>query len=94
LPPGLPTRPVDAGDLSAARALPVLPLSAVERLTGGLANAPLSELRRLTIEMLLRSHPDLIEADENGQPIVRGEVLAIGVDDATVSRLRRAGFIV
>jgi hypothetical protein len=57
-----------------------------------LATAPLADLRRLTVERLLRDHADVVEPDDQGRPAVRGEVLAVGVDAATVRRLRKAGF--
>jgi subtilisin family serine protease len=57
-----------------------------------LATAPLADLRRLTAERLLRDHADVVEPDDQGRPVVRGEVLAVGFDAATVRRLRQAGF--
>lgn len=59
-----------------------------------LVNAPLSEVRRLTAERLLRQHPDVVEADDQGRPVVRGEVLAVGVGPDALARLRSAGFTV
>ncbi|MFL5295451.1 MAG: S8 family serine peptidase [Phenylobacterium sp.] len=59
-----------------------------------LADAPLSEVRRLTAERLLREHPEQVEADDHGQPVVRGEVLRLEGDAASVERLRQAGFSV
>ena len=66
----------------------------VEALASELANAPLSEVRRLTAERLLRAHPDVLEADDRGQPVVRGEVLAIDPRPDALARLRQAGFSV
>jgi hypothetical protein len=70
------------------------PLPQVEAVAAELAKAPLSEVRRLTAEQLLRAHSDVVEADDHGQPVVRGEVLAVAVDPATLARLRQAGFSV
>ncbi len=66
----------------------------VEALAGELAQAPLDQVRRLTAEQLLRGHSDLVEADDRGQPVVRGEVLAVAPDPAALARLRQAGFSV
>jgi hypothetical protein len=57
-----------------------------------LAGAPLTDVRRLTAERLLRDHADVVEPDDQGRPVVRGEVLAMGVDAAVLKRLRQAGF--
>lgn len=43
---------------------------------------------------LLRRNPRLLEADEAGRPVVRGEVTAVGVADAAVEAAREAGFSV
>jgi len=61
---------------------------------GDLVSGPLTEVRRLTAERLLRRHGDLVEADDRGQPVVRGEALAVGASRETLDRLRRAGFTV
>src|SRR4051812_31344270 len=61
---------------------------------GDLAGAPLTEIRRLTADRLLRDHPEVVEADDRGQPVVRGEVLALGLRPETLDRLRQAGFAV
>jgi len=66
----------------------------VEALAGELARAPLDQVRRLTAEQLLRRHSDQVETDDHGQPVVRGEVLAVATDPAALARLRQAGFSV
>ena len=70
------------------------PLPQVEATVAELVRAPLSEVRRLSAEQLLRAHRDLVEADDHGQPVVRGEVLAMVSDPAVLARLRQAGFSV
>jgi hypothetical protein len=84
---GVPSRVQSLTGPVSASALPQ-----AESLAAELAKGPLSDVRRLTAERLLRLHPDVLEADDSGQPVVRGQVLAIGVSSATVARLRQAGF--
>ncbi|WP_334161351.1 S8 family serine peptidase [Phenylobacterium sp.] len=43
-------------------------------------------------QRLIRDHPRRIEADPAGEPIVRGQVLAIAPSPAALSLARRAGF--
>jgi len=54
----------------------------------------LEEARKLKIRDLLHRYPRLIEADPNGNPIVRDEVLALGPSDAALARAGSAGFAV
>ncbi len=92
LPGGLP------GSLS--RGLPAsLPADAgladlAQQTDGGLTDEVrrLEDARKLQIRLLLRRHPDEVEADPNGDPIVRGEVLAFSPTDAALARARAAGF--
>ncbi|HEY3695092.1 S8 family serine peptidase [Phenylobacterium sp.] len=58
------------------------------------AQAPLAELRRMQALDLLRVHPEAVEADAAGEPVVRGEVLALSPDPAALARAREAGFTV
>ena len=88
LPGGLADTPrVRAPDGVGGRAL-----APIERIADELTAAPLSDLRRLTADRLLRRHADVVEADDNGRPVVRGEVLATGLAPEAVTRLRQAGF--
>ena len=73
---------------------PKPPVSQLATAAAELAAAPLTDLRRLTADRLLRDHPDVVEADDRGQPVVRGEVLAVGLSRDTLGRLRQAGFSV
>jgi subtilisin family serine protease len=50
--------------------------------------------RRLGIHLLLRRHPDVVEADPNGNPIVRGELVAFSPSDAALAGAVSAGFSV
>jgi subtilisin family serine protease len=78
-------------------ALPPIDVPALPRLVDTVADivrAPLADVRRLTAERLLRRHPDVLEPDDHGQPVVRGEILALGLGPGTLDRLRQAGFTV
>lgn len=84
LPGGLPgTLPTGAG-------LPGLE----QQTTGALSDDVwrLEHARKLGIRLLLRRHADVVEADPNGNPIVRGEVLAFSPTDAALAHARGAGF--
>jgi hypothetical protein len=79
--------------------LPVtgLPLDG-DRALSGLPNdldpRRLSDLRRLRVVDLIRKNPKQIEADPNGAPILRGEVVAFSPSDASLEKARAAGFSV
>lgn len=93
LPQGVPSvterleRPIGRG-------LPRLedPAEGVLAAARGLSEAALSDLRRLTVERLLREHPRHVEADDLGQPVVRGEVLALAPSPDVLARIEQAGF--
>jgi subtilisin family serine protease len=51
-------------------------------------------LRALQIRTLLRAHRDMIEADPHGNPIVRGEVLAVAPSATALQAAAAAGFSV
>jgi subtilisin family serine protease len=75
--------------------VPALPLSSVSQTlaqTESRTLDTLSEVRRLQISHLLRDKR--IEADPDGNPIVRGEILAVGADEATLARLSSRGYTV
>lgn len=67
---------------------PTEPLTTVQ----ALAADPLAQARRLGLEKLVRDHPDLLETDEAGAPVVRGEVLAVTPTPEALARLQAAGF--
>lgn len=58
----------------------------------GLTEAGLVDLRRLTVARLLREHPRSVEADDAGQPVVRGELLAVSPAADVLARVEAAGF--
>ena len=50
------------------------------------------DLRRLTVERLIREHPDVVDVDERGAPVRRGAVLALFPTPEGLSAAQRAGF--
>src|SRR5215469_5899899 len=84
--------------------LPTLPGGLPGTLTGNLptgAGLPggltqdgrrLERARKLRIRLLLRRHADVVEADPSGEPIVRGEVVALSPTDGALAQARSAGF--
>ena len=57
------------------------------------AGAPtLLELRRLRLRELIKSHRGQLEADDEGQPVTRGRLLAIDPDPLSLQRAAQAGF--
>ena len=63
-------------------------------LSGDLDPRRLESLRLLYIRDLIRTHRREIEADPNGAPILRGEVLAFSPTDVALDKARAAGFTV
>jgi subtilisin family serine protease len=54
----------------------------------------LRALRALQIRTLLRAHRDVIEADPHGNPIVRGEILAVAPSATALQAATAAGFLI
>ena len=81
--PGLPTvgLPLDVD-----RTLPAV--------TGALDPGRLQDLRKLRVLELIRRHPTALEADPNGAPIIRSEVLVFSPSEAILEGARAAGFTV
>jgi len=52
----------------------------------------LRELRRTTLRALLADHPDVVEADPAGEPIVRGELLLVSPSAALLTAAQAQGF--
>lgn len=70
-------------------------LPRVDRTLGAVdevARAPLAQVRRLAAARLLRDNPRLLEADDRGAPVVRGEVLALAPTAEALARAQAAGF--
>jgi subtilisin family serine protease len=95
---GLP--PVRLPNLPAAN-LPALPAVGLPPLTGDAAAAlgeldtrSLRELRQQRIRELLRRHRDVLEADPQGAPIVRGELLAFAPQPGVLEVALAAGYTV
>ena len=93
---GLPSAPLGLPNLPQA-SLPTRVTDSVAGSANTLTDRAVSELmsaRALAARRLIREHRDLVEADDRGQPVVRGEALGLGVSDAALARLREAGFTV
>jgi subtilisin family serine protease len=93
--PPLPTLPGGLtrglpGSLPADAGFPDL----AQQTEGALADQvrQLEDARKLQIRLLLRRHGDAVEADPNGNPIVRGEVLAFSPAGNALALARAAGF--
>lgn len=84
-PPGVPALP--------AVGLPPLSGEAAAAL-GQLDSASLRALRQRRIRELLRRHRDVLEADPNGAPMVRGELLAFSPQPAALQSALAAGYVV
>src|SRR6185437_5773727 len=61
-------------------------------LSGDLDARRLEDVRLLHVRDLIRTHRREVEADPNGAPILRGEVVAFSPTDAALERARAAGF--
>jgi len=73
----------------------LLPLSAeASAALGQLDSRSLRELRQQRIQELLRRHRDVLEADPQGAPIVRGELLAFSPPEGALGSALAAGFTV
>ncbi len=57
-----------------------------------LASRALRNARQIQLRDLLRAHRDELEADPDGQPIVRGQILAITANTDALAVARAAGF--
>jgi hypothetical protein len=93
-PPGLPS--VGLPTLPEPR-LPEIdrPLGEVGSLadrTTGLAGRTLAGVRRTAAQALIRGHRDLVEVDDHGEPVVRGEVVVLSPSDQSLAAARQAGF--
>ncbi len=60
--------------------------------TRDVVERPLADVRRLQVRDLLRTHRRELEADPNGQPIVRSQIIALGMSAVAIERARAQGF--
>ena len=77
--------------------LPALPLQTLQQTLDQTESQPLdrlSGLRHLEIGRLIRANPRVVDADPNGEPVVRNEILGLAPTDAALDRARTLGFIV
>jgi hypothetical protein len=76
-------------------AVPSVPLPSVTQTLGDTsarAVDALADVRRQTMARLLRDDRRVIEADPDGNPIVRGEILALGMSDSALVAARAHGY--
>ncbi len=76
---------------------PALPLGPLPQALGQFdvqAIGQLTDLRHLYIRRLIGANRRVLEADHDGEPIVRGEILALSPDAAAVTRALARGFAV
>ncbi len=72
--------------------LPLDPQRTLSGLPNDLDPRRLEDVRLLHVRDLIRTHRREVEADPNGAPILRGEVVAFSPTDAALERARTAGF--
>lgn len=93
---GLPPVRLPAVPAVGVPALPaaglLAPASDTAAVLGELDPRALRELRQQRIRELLRRHRDVLEADPDGAPIVRGELLAFAPGAATLELAAAAGY--
>lgn len=82
--PAVPTLPTD---------LPQRTLDSVQGSVNSVGQE-LAGLRELQIRALLREHPERIDADPQGAPVVRSEVVAIDPSPLSLERALAAGFTI
>ena len=69
-------------------------LDFVSGVTGSLSPADLLELRHQRLVALERAHRDLLDRDDDGNPIRRDEIIATNATEASLAAARQAGFTV
>lgn len=83
------------GRLSLPGGLPQLPLlREPEQLEQALDPSTLLDLRRQRLDDFVRQHRATVDRDEAGDPVVRGEVLALAPGAGAIEAATAAGFIV
>ena len=77
--------------------LPGAPLSSVPQSLSPVESGTLehlSEVRRFNIRQLIRANRRTVDTDPNGEPIVRSEILALGIADEALAQAESRGFVV
>jgi subtilisin family serine protease len=77
--------------------LPGAPLSSVPQSLSPVESGALehlSELRRFNIRQLIRANRRTVDTDPKGEPIVRSEILALGIADEALAQAESRGFVV
>jgi Subtilase family len=77
--------------------LPALPLPSVPQTLNQAEPKTfdaLSDSRQREIRRLIQSNRRLIEADPNGEPIVRSEILATGMSGGAIAQAQTRGFVI
>lgn len=64
------------------------------RTVSALDRVSLRDLRRARLEALIRANRDVLEADTDGNPVRRGEIIAIDASPTLLDQVRAAGFSV
>lgn len=82
--PSLPGPPLGLGQLDSLR-------RPAEQLVARVDLPDLRAMRLDQVGQLLRGHPDVLEADPRGEPVVRGELLAWNPSPAALDAAREAG---
>jgi len=73
------------------------PLSALDQTLNDVqsgSQAALSELRGLQITRMVRANPKTIDVDDHGNPLVRGEILALSPSEDALARAQALHFVV
>ena len=77
--------------------LPGAPLSSVPQSLSPVESGTLehlSEVRRFNIRQLIRANRRTVDTDPHGEPIVRSEILALGIADEALAQAESRGFVV
>lgn len=74
--------------------LPIDPNDTLEKTTSRLDARPLQDVRRIRIRELLRTNRRALEADPNGEPVVRNEIIAYSPSEASLQIASNLGLTV
>ena len=73
---------------------PIGELGRLSQSSQGLASNTVTDLRRAAARRLIREHRDLIEVDDQGDPVVRGEVTVVAPTPEALAAVQKAGFAI